>query len=127
VILTKKDFTGQSQINRSKMFNLNFFNIMKLQVHSIHFDADRKLVDFIQKKVDKLETFYDRLVDGEVFLRLNNEGIENKTVEIKLNIPGSQLFAIEKARSFEAAADQATTALKNQLKKFKTKIRNGRV
>ncbi|MTI23492.1 HPF/RaiA family ribosome-associated protein, partial [Fulvivirga kasyanovii] len=55
---------------------------MKLQMHSIHFDADQKLIDFIQKKVDKLETFYDRVVDGEVFLRLNNSGIENKTVEI---------------------------------------------
>ena len=96
---------------------------MKLQVHSIHFDADKKLINFIQKKVDKLETFYDRLVDGEVFLRLNNEGIENKTVEIKLNVPGTQLFAIEKARSFEAATDQAAEALKNQLQKFKTKLR----
>lgn len=100
---------------------------MKLQVHSIHFDADRKLVDFIQRKIDKLETFYDRLVDGEVFLRLNNEGIENKTVEIKLNVPGTQLFAVEKARSFEAAADQATIALRNQLKKFKTRLTKGRV
>ncbi|HRJ30751.1 MAG TPA: ribosome-associated translation inhibitor RaiA [Cyclobacteriaceae bacterium] len=99
---------------------------MKLKVQSIHFDADRKLVDFIQKKVDKLETYFDRMVDGEVFLRLNNEGVENKTVEIKLNLPGNQLFAMEKARSFEAAADQATEALKNQLKKFKTKINDGR-
>jgi putative sigma-54 modulation protein len=100
---------------------------MKLQVHSIHFDADIKLIDFIEKKVNKLETFYDRMVDGEVFLRLNNEGIENKTVEIKLKVPGDQLFAIEKAKSFEAAADLATEALKNQLKKFKTKAKNGRV
>src|SRR5687767_3155670 len=99
---------------------------MKLQVHSIHFDADRKLINFIQKKVDKLETFYDRLVDGEVFLRLNNEGIENKTVEIKLNVPGMQLFAIEKARSFEEATGQAADALRMQLKKFKSKIRKGR-
>lgn len=99
---------------------------MKLKVQSIHFDADHKLVDFIQKKVDKLETFFDRMVDGEVFLRLNNEGVENKTVEIKLNVPGNQLFATEKARSFEAATDQATEALKNQLKKFKTKVNNGR-
>ena len=99
---------------------------MKLQVHSIHFDADRKLIDFIQKKVDKLETFYDRLVDGEVFLRLNNEGFENKTVEIKLNVPGTQLFATEKARSFEAATDLAADALRIQLKKFKTKVQNGR-
>ncbi|MFZ5972968.1 MAG: ribosome hibernation-promoting factor, HPF/YfiA family [Bacteroidota bacterium] len=99
---------------------------MKLQVHSIHFDADRKLINFIQKKVDKLETFYDRLVDGEVFLRLNNEGIENKTVEIKLKVPGSSLFAKEQARSFEAATDMATEALRNQLKKFKTKLRGVR-
>jgi putative sigma-54 modulation protein len=100
---------------------------MKLQVHSIHFNADVKLIDFIQKKVDKLETFYDRMVDGEVFLRLNNEGIENKTVEIKVKVPGSQLFAKEQAKSFEEATDLATEALRAQLKKFKTKIRDGRV
>ena len=99
---------------------------MKLQVHSIHFDADKKLIDFIQKKVNKLETFYDRLVDGEVFLRLNNEGIDNKTVEIKLKVPGNHLFATEKARSFEAATDLATDALRMQIKKFKTKLKNGR-
>ncbi|HZI25248.1 MAG TPA: ribosome-associated translation inhibitor RaiA [Chryseolinea sp.] len=100
---------------------------MKLQVHSIHFNADSKLLTFIQKKLNKLETFYDRMVDGEVFLRLNNEGIENKTVEIKLRLPGNQLFAIEKAKSFEAATDLAADALRMQLKKFKTKVKNGRV
>lgn len=99
---------------------------MKLNFQSIHFDADRKLLNFIQRKVDKLETFYDRLVDGEVFLRLNNEGIENKTVEIRLNVPGQKLFAKEQARSFEAATDQATEALRNQLRKFKTRIKAGR-
>ena len=100
---------------------------MKLQVHSIHFDADIKLINFIQKKIDKLETFYDRLVGGEVYLRLNNEGIDNKTVEIKIKVPGNQLFAKEQARSFEAATELATTALRMQLKKFKTKLRPGRV
>lgn len=99
---------------------------MKLQVHSIHFDADRKLIDFIQKKLDKLHTFYDRLVDGEVFLKLNNEGVENKTVEIKLRVPGSLLFATEKARSFEAATGLATDALQMQLRKFKTRLQNSR-
>ena len=97
---------------------------MKLQVHSIHFDADQKLVNYIQKKVDKLETFYDRLVGGKVFLRLNNEGTDNKTVEIKLSVPGAQLFAVEKSRSFEAATDLATDALRMQLKKFKAKLRS---
>lgn len=100
---------------------------MKLQVHSIHFDADVKLIDFVQRKLDKLETFYDRLVDGEVFLRINNEGIENKTVEVKLRVPGSQLFAIEKARSFEEATDLAAEALIVQLKKFKHRLQSARV
>jgi putative sigma-54 modulation protein len=99
---------------------------MKVQVHSIHFDADTKLISFIQKKLDKLETFYDRMVDGEVFLRLNNEGIENKTVEIKVRVPGDQLFAVEKAKSFEAATDLAADVLRIQLKKFKTKVKNSR-
>lgn len=95
---------------------------MKLQVHSIHFNADRKLVNFIQKKVDKVEKFFDRVVDGEVFLRLNNEGIENKTVEIKLNVPGDNLFVTEKARTFEAATDLAVDALGMQLKRFKARL-----
>jgi putative sigma-54 modulation protein len=94
---------------------------MKLQVHSIHFNADIKLINFIQRKLDKLETFYDRMVDGEVFLRLNNEGKENKTVEIKLRVPGNNLFAVEKARTFEEATDLAADALRAQLTKFKDK------
>ena len=94
---------------------------MNLQMHSIKFDADKKLLDLIQKKMDKLETFYDRIVDGEVFLRLNNTGIENKTIEVKLNIPGDQLFAEASARTFEAATDEAAQALKSQLSKFKKK------
>lgn len=100
---------------------------MKVQVHAVHFSADQKLIDFIQKKIDKLETFYDRMVNGEVFLRLNNGGVENKTVEIILNVPGNKLFAKEQASSFEAATDMATDALRQQLKKFKTKLREGRV
>lgn len=97
---------------------------MKFQVHSIHFDADRKLIGFIQRKMTKLERFYDRMVDGEVFLRLNNERFENKTVEIKLNVPGHRLFATEKARTFEEATDLATNALRMQLTKFKARIQS---
>ena len=60
---------------------------MKLQMHSVHFDADRKLLDFIQERANKLDHFFDRITEGEVFLRLNNEGVQNKTVEIKLMVP----------------------------------------
>ena len=96
---------------------------MKLQMHSIHFDADQKLIDFIQRKLDKLETFYDRIVDGEVFMRLEKgDARDNKVIEIKLNIPGNQLFAKERSTSFEAAADSAVEALRRQVKKHKEKL-----
>ena len=95
---------------------------MKLQMHSIHFDADVKLLDFIQKRIDKLETFYDRFIDGEVFLKLDKDSNNtNKIVEVKLNIPGNQLFAKEKSDSFEAGVDAASEALRRQIKKYKEK------
>ena len=95
---------------------------MKVQVQSIHFDADAKLINFIQKKLDQLETFSDRAIDAEVILRLNNEGVENKTVEIKLNIPGDQFFAEKSNGSFEAATDHCTEALRRQIRKHKDKM-----
>ena len=92
-------------------------------MHSIHFDADQKLISFIQKKADKLDTFFDRIIDGEVFMRLDkNEKNENKIIEIKMNVPGKTLFAKQQSDSFEAAADEAVEALRRQIKKFKEKV-----
>lgn len=96
---------------------------MKLQMHSIHFDADRKLIDFIQKKADKLDTFYDQIIDGEVFMRIDkNDNKANKIVEIKINVPGKQFFAKNQSDSFEAAADEAVEGLRRQIKKYKEKV-----
>lgn len=99
---------------------------MKLQMHAVHLDADPRLVDFIQKKASKLETFYDRIIDGEVFLKEENKSAtgtpDNKVVEIKLNIPGNQLFVKGEGESFEAATDSAINALKKQLRKYKEKL-----
>ncbi|GAB2949708.1 hypothetical protein GCM10027048_13510 [Hymenobacter coalescens] len=95
---------------------------MKVQMQSVHFTADQKLLDFIQKRLDKLETFYDRVTEGEVIMRLNNnDGVNNKTVEIKLFVPGTSLFSQESAGSFEAAADAAAEQLKKQLIRHKEK------
>jgi ribosome hibernation promoting factor len=96
---------------------------MKLQMQSVHFDADPKLLDFIQKKADKLETFYDRIIGGDVFLKLEkgSERVHTKIVEIKLNIPGQTLFSKNEADSFEAATDEAMEALRKQLQRYKDK------
>lgn len=96
---------------------------MKLQMSSQKFTADQKLLDFIQKKADKLDQFFDKIIDGEVHLRVDNdEAKENKVLEMKLNVPGTTLFVKEKDKSFEAAADSAIEALRRQLKKHKGKI-----
>ena len=98
---------------------------MKLKVQSIHFDADQKLLDFIQVKVDKLTHLYDDIIGGEVFLKLEKKNVpENKIVEIKLQIPGKILFAKEQSHTFEAATDIAIASLVTQVKKQKEKARN---
>jgi putative sigma-54 modulation protein len=99
---------------------------MKLQIHSIHFDADITLLDFINTRSSKLETFYDRITGGEVFLRLEkgDHSRDNKVVEIKLSIPGTTLFAKEQSKSFEAATDEAIESLRVQLNKHKEKLKS---
>ncbi len=98
---------------------------MKIRVQSIHFNADVKLLDFIQKRVDKLEQFFDQIISGEVYLRLENtEDEANKIVEIKLAIPGNDLFAKEQCKSFEEATDKAVESLRKQVNKRKDKVRS---
>lgn len=92
-------------------------------MQSIHFVADQKLIDFIQKKTDKMDTYYDQIIDGEVIMRLDkNNRSENKIVEIKLNVPGKQLFAKHQAESFESATDELMEGLRRQIKKYKEKV-----
>lgn len=97
---------------------------MKIKVQSIHFTADKKLLQFVEEKVDKLFLFYDQIIDSEVFLRLDkSETAENKIAEIKINTPGKILFAKEQCKSFEEATDTAVEALRRQITKHKEKLR----
>jgi len=95
---------------------------MKIRVQSIHFTADKKLLNFIQKKADKLDVFFDQIISGEVYLKLENvEDEANKVAEIKLQVPGSQLFAKQQCKTFEEATDQAIESLIKQIGKLKQK------
>lgn len=97
---------------------------MQVQIHSIHFDADIKLENFIKEKIDKLTVFHDSIINSRVYLRLDkNAEQENKIAEIKINIPGKELFAKKQCKSFEEATDTAIEALRRQIKKHKGKIR----
>ena len=95
---------------------------MKVKVQSIHFVADKRLLAFVEEKVDKLRQFYEDIIDSEVFLRLDkSDNLENKVTEIRVNTPGKTLFAKEQCRSFEEATDQAVEALRRQITKYKDK------
>ncbi len=98
---------------------------MRVTIQSIHFDADQKLTSFITQKTQKLNTFFDSIVDAQVFLRLEKDPANgNKLVEMKLNVPHSTLMAATRAHTFEEATDTLMEQMKRQLTKYKEKMRD---
>jgi putative sigma-54 modulation protein len=96
---------------------------MKIDIQSIHFTADYRLLDFITKKLEKVQTFYEGIKSADVYLRLEKDTEkENKTVEVKLNINGNPIFAKEQSNTFEAATDLVLDKLVSQVKKHKERL-----
>lgn len=99
---------------------------MKINIQSIHFDADSKLIDFIESKLKKLSGYYDKIIESDVILRLDKANDnQNKIAEIRVHVPGSDLYAKRQCKSFEEATDQSFEALRNQLIKHKGKNNHG--
>jgi putative sigma-54 modulation protein len=98
---------------------------MNIKFNDIHFTADQKLVDFVNKKVSKLDTFFDGIINAEVIMKVvKPETAKNKEVELILSVPASEkLFAKKQADSFEEATDLAVEAIRRQLKKHKEKLK----
>jgi putative sigma-54 modulation protein len=95
---------------------------MGVTIQSIHFTASDDLLSFIDSKVGKLDSFYDDIVGSEVFLKLEKTGaVQTKVAEVKLKIPGKELFARKESKTFEEATDMAVDALKKQIEKTKAK------
>ena len=95
---------------------------MEIKVNAVGFKADTKLVDFATAKVSKLTQFIDNIVTSEVYFKVDNsQSIENKIAEVKILIPGSELFAKKQSKSFEESVDLAIDALKKQIEKAKNK------
>jgi putative sigma-54 modulation protein len=96
---------------------------MSTKVHSVHFDADIKLINFINNKVSKLSLFFDNIVASEVFLRLDKaQDKSNKIAEVRLVLPGKELFAKKQSKTFEEATDLAVEALRRQVRRYKGKM-----
>ena len=102
----------------------NTLNNMDIKINTVQFTADKKLIDHVNKKVGKLGQFFDRIVGAEVFLRLENvHDDENKIAEVKLLIPGDDLFVKKQSKSFEDAVNKAVDSLNRQITKYKEKLR----
>jgi putative sigma-54 modulation protein len=96
---------------------------MTPKIQSVHFDADKKLIDFINEKVSKLTQFHDAIIGSDVILRVENASTQdNKAAEIKLHLKGSHLFAKKQCTTFEEAVDTAVDALRTQIQKHKDKV-----
>jgi len=97
---------------------------MKVNVHAVNFTVDKKLVDFIQERMDKLEKFYDKVVSSDVFLKVEKTSEkENKIVEIKIHVPGDDFMVKKQCKSFEEAIEVSAESLERLLIKRKEKIR----
>lgn len=94
---------------------------MDVQIQSVGFNADQKLIDHIEKKVEKLKTFSDNITNVEIFLKLENmsQKVKEKVAEIKVSIPGVSLFAKHESKGFEESFDLALDSMIAQIKKNK--------
>ena len=97
---------------------------MQVNAQSVNFNADRKLIDFLENRMNKLETFYDKIISSDVYLKVENTSSkENKIVEIKLYVPGDKFMVKKQCKSFEEAVDSACKSLERKLIKRKEKMR----
>ncbi|MCU7550021.1 ribosome-associated translation inhibitor RaiA [Chitinophagaceae bacterium LB-8] len=96
---------------------------MTVHIQTLHFDADRKLVDYVTSKLEKLNTFHDRIIKVDVFLKLDNvvHTIKDKIAEIRVHVPRADFFVKATSKSFEASFDEAFDSLVNQIKRKKEK------
>ena len=97
---------------------------MKVNTQSVNFNADRKLINFIQTRLEKLDKYYDKVIDADVYLKLDNNNVkENKIFEVRLNVPGDSFVVKKQSKTFEEGTDLAVDSLERQLKRRKQKIR----
>lgn len=97
---------------------------MDIKIQSVHFDADKKLIDFIHERIEKLNHFHDGIILCDIILKLDKASVpDNKIAEIKIHISGSDMFAKKQCKSFEEAIDTTIDALKKQLLKTKEKVK----
>ena len=96
---------------------------MNVQIQSVKFDAGKQLIEFIEKKLAKLDRFAENAMGADVILKLDKDNEKgNKIAVITLRIPGGDLRVEEQARTFEEAIDNSLDVMKRQIEKAKARI-----
>jgi len=96
--------------------------VMNMKMQSVGFKADSKLEAFINQKLKKLEKLENSITTYNVILNVDKaSNRENKVVEVKMQVPGSELFAKKQSKTFEEATDLVADALRSQILKYKEK------
>lgn len=97
---------------------------MKVNVHAVNFNVDKKLVDFTDERVNKLEKFYDKIISADVFMKVEQMSEkENKVVETKVIVPGDEFIVKKTCKTFEEGVDLSVESLERLLLKRKEKLR----
>jgi len=97
---------------------------MNKHIQAVNFDADSKLIDNIEKKINKLNHFHDKITNIDIYLKLDNvvHNIKDKIVEIKVNIPKHEFFVKHTCKTFEESFEAAMAAVISQLKRNKERL-----
>lgn len=97
---------------------------MNIQINSVKFAPTSKLQSFVTEKVKRLVHYNDEIIGAQVYLKLENtQALKNKIAEIKIELPGNEIFVKKQSKSFEESTDNAIDALKRQIIKYKQKLR----
>ncbi|MEJ7676486.1 MAG: HPF/RaiA family ribosome-associated protein [Segetibacter sp.] len=96
---------------------------MEVKIQTVHFTGDEKLIELVRKKVEKLNTFHDKITKVDVFLKLDNvvHALKDKIVELRVHVPKHDFFVKASSKSFEESFDSAFEFIVNQLKRQKQK------
>src|SRR3982751_7114266 len=97
---------------------------MNVNIQTIHFDGDQKLVDYVNQKLEKPSQFHDRNINVDVVLKLDNlvHNIKDKIAEIRVRVPRSEFFVKSTSKSFETSFDEALESMVSQIKRKKEKL-----
>jgi putative sigma-54 modulation protein len=94
---------------------------MNVNIQSVHFEADSKLIGYVKRKLEKLSNFNDRIIQVNVFLKLDNvvHNIKDKIAEIRVHVPRHNFFVKSTSKSFEESFDDALDSMVAQIKRNK--------